>query len=715
MDGNPRTFLRAARVTWAGHCALTGILLCAVLACGGDGARRSQGSGEGRPDILLITVDTLRPDALGWVAGRTPTPSIDTLADEGFRTASAVSPVPLTLPAHASLLTGLLPRRHGARDNGQMAGEELETLAEVLGSQGWSTAAVVSGYPLAAEFGLDQGFDHYDDTLTAGEGAWRERPAPAAVSAAVAWLQEASSPWFLWLHLYDPHLPYEPPPELRRPGWRGAYDGEVAAVDRALGELLPVAASRSAGDLLTVFTADHGESLGEHGEASHGYFVYDSSILVPLVLRWPGRVAPLRADAPLRLIDVLPTLLDLLGLAALEGLDGASFAPLLAGETWTPPVAHLETLQPWLSYGWSPLVAARSERFKLIQAPEPELYELRRDPGEERDLLAGDAMGGEARRAVAKLRTALDAVEREPATSAGAVDDPRALARLQALGYIGGAGAAPDSPERLQDPKRMLAVRELLTTADEHLRGGRLEEAVGRFDEALTADPGNRFALARSGVALARLGDAAGAIGRLEEALATLPEQPEVLAVLAETLARAGRHGEAVRRWRQLVELQPRRASAWSNLGASLGSVGHIEEAVEALRRAVELSPDHSGRLARLAFAEYAAGDLVSAASHLEQVAKLAGRDAFPHAGALGLLRLRLGDTEAARRWLERSRRGEPEYAEARFELARLALAAGDREAARRALLEALEEAPALRARAEADAGLRGLLASAGG
>lgn len=704
----------AARVTGARHYALTGLLLWAAVACGGDAARRPRGTSERQPNILLISVDTLRPDALGWVAGRTPTPVIDDLADEGFRTASAVSPVPLTLPAHTSLLTGLLPRHHGARDNGHVAGEELETLPEILARHNWSTAAVVSGYPLAAEFGLDQGFDVYDDTLTAGEGAWRERPASAAVSAAVAWLRDASSPWFLWLHLYDPHLPYEPPPELRQPGWRGAYDGEVAAVDRALGELLPVAASRSAGDLLTVFTADHGESLGEHGEASHGYFVYDSTVLVPLVVRWPGRVTPSRADAPLRLIDVMPTLLDLLGLAAPEGLDGASFAPLLAGETWMPPVGQLETLQPWLSYGWSPLAAARGEHFKFIEAPEPELYDLRRDPGEEENLLAGDTVGGEARRALTELRTHLYAMVREQAASADAIDDPRSLARLQALGYTGGAAAAPDATEGLQDPKRMLAVRELLTTADEHLRAGRLEEAVARFDEALTADPGNRFALARSGVALARLGDTTGAIGRLEEALETLPEQPEVLAVLGETLDRAGRHGEAVERWRGLVEIQPRRASAWSNLGASLGKAGRSEEAVEALRRAVELSPGNAERLARLAFAAYAAGDLAAAAAHLERSAEFSGRDAFPHAGALGLLLVRLGDPEAARRWLERSRREEPEYAEARFELARLVLAAGDRDAARRALLDALAAAPTLRARAGADADLRDLLATAG-
>ncbi len=690
--------------------AVTGLLIFAVVACAGEGERRPTGAGGERPDLLLITVDTLRPDALGWVAGRTPTPVLDALADEGFRTPTAVTPVPVTLPAHVSLLTGLLPHRHGARDNGHVAREELETLAEILGRHGWSTAAVVSGYPLAAEFGVDQGFDVYDDTLTAGEGAWRERPASDAVSTAVAWLLEASSPWFLWLHLYDPHLPYEPPPELRQPGWRGAYDGEVVAVDRALGELLPVAASRSAGDLVTVFTADHGEGLGEHGEASHGYFVYDSTVLVPLVLRWPSRVRPVQTEAPVRLIDVLPTLLDLLGLAAPEGLDGASFASLLTGGVWTPPVARLETLQPWFSYGWSPLAAARGERFKLIEAPEPELYDLRHDPGEERNLLAGGAPDREARRALAELRPALEREASGPAASAAPIGDPRALARLEALGYVGGAAAAPEAPERLRDPKRMLAVRELLTIADEHLRAGRLEEAVQRFDEALRTDPGNRFALARSGIALAGLGDAAGAIERLEEALETLPEQPEVLAALAQTLARAGRHEEAVARWRQLVEIQPRRDSAWSKLGTSLGNLGRVEEAVGALRRAVELAPEDTGHVARLAFAEYAAGDLPSAVSHLERAAELAGRNAFPHSGALGLLRLRLGDPAGAHRWLARSRPEEPEYAEARLELARLELASGDREAARRALSEALRAAPELRARVEADAGLGALL-----
>jgi hypothetical protein len=188
-----------------------------------------------RPNVLLVTVDTLRPDALGWVSGGDATPTIDALASEGFGFAAAVSPAPLTLPAHSSLLTGLVPPRHGVRDNGQILGSGPRLLSEAFAAAGYLTGAIVSGYPLSREFGLARGFATYDDALTAGSGQWLERPAEQTTAAAVEWLRDAPEPWLLWVHYYDPHLPYTPPIDLRRSGPRGAYDAEVAAVDRALG------------------------------------------------------------------------------------------------------------------------------------------------------------------------------------------------------------------------------------------------------------------------------------------------------------------------------------------------------------------------------------------------------------------------------------------------------------------------------------------------
>lgn len=710
------------------------VLLLLIVALAACRDRPPQGAGEVEPatagdssapaNLLLVTVDTLRPDALGWVGGTNDTPEIDRLAAEGARFPAAVAPVPLTLPSHASLMTALVPPRHGVRDNGQVLGTAPATLAEALAAAGYATAAFVSGLPLAAAFGLDRGFATYDDRLTAGEGAWLERPAAETTHAAAAWLAAGdAAPWALWVHYYDPHFPYEPPPGLDRAGPRGAYDGEVAAVDRAVGELLRAAAAAS-GDrpLLTVFTADHGESLGEHGEGTHGFFVYDATVLVPLVVRFPGRVAPAESRAPARLVDVAPTVLDLLGLPPLaggDGVDGRSLAPFIAGRRAGPPPeippAYLETRQPWTSYGWSPLAAVRDGRYKLIAAPRPELYDLAADPGETVNLLAPATAAGrpapageEAERAARRLRTALREVEARPAASAGATDDPETLARLAALGYVGAGAAAGEPPPGLPDPKDRIALRETLTEADDRLRRGRTAEALAGFERVLAAEPGNRFALVRSGIALGRLGRHDEAIDRLRRAAAD-PAQAETRTALADALLRAGRPAEAADEWAEAVRLQPRRAAAWSGLGTALGRAGRPADAVEAMARAVELEPSSPERLVRLAFAEHAAGRTADAAAHLGAAASLAP-DRFAHAGALGLLLADLGRAAEARPWLAASRPEEPEFAAARHRLAALAAAAGDLAAARRALAEAIAADPALRARAAADPRLAPLL-----
>jgi len=280
------------------------------------------------------------------------------MAAQGVRFPAAVSPAPITLPSHTSIMTGYFPRRHGVRDNGQVVPAAPPTLAEAVQKAGYATAAFVSGFPLASQFGLDRGFGHYDDGFVRGSGQLLERPAEETTTAALAWVKAAREPWMLWVHYYDPHDPYDPPAKFRRSGPRGAYDGEVTYVDGAIGRLranLPVAATAS---LLTVFAADHGESLGEHGENTHGYFIYDSTLLVPLVFHFPRRLAP-REGKEARLVDVAPTILDLLGLPSLPATDGVSLVPTLEGREQEVPAAYLETQRPWISYGWSPLSAVR--------------------------------------------------------------------------------------------------------------------------------------------------------------------------------------------------------------------------------------------------------------------------------------------------------------------------------------------------------------------
>lgn len=688
-----------------------GALLAAVLltagcrrqsAANGTAPRRTAAAGAVSPSVLLVTLDTLRPDSLGWVFGRNETPALDRLASQGLRFPAAVAPAPLTFPSHAAMLTGVLPRRLGLRDNGQSLGSEPETLAGLLRGRGYSTAAFVSGYPLSRAFGLDRGFDAYDDAFTAGEGENLERPATATTKAAAAWLAAARSPWFLWVHYFDPHYPYEPPADFARPGARGAYDGEVAYADRAIGELL-AAAEASAGDrLVTVFAGDHGESLGEHGEGTHGFFVYDATVLVPLVFRYPGTIAPRESRAAARLVDLAPTVADLVGAPALPLADGVSL--VRARESEMPP-AYVETWQPWVSYGWAPLHALRQQRWKLIRAPRPELYDLSSDPGERNNLF--DAERDRARE-LETLRLRIEGLP--PAAAPGAAADVEAVAKLRALGYVGAGGNAGEPPASgLLDPKDAGALRDLLTDGDARLRRGEHRAAIRSFDAVLARDPANRFALLRSGVALLAAGDAERAVPRLARAVEGSPERPEARAALAQALVSAGRPGEAVPHAMEAARLQPRRASAWADLGSALGRAKRVPEAVAALERAAGLDPRDPALAARYAFALHAAGRIADAARELQRAAGLS-KEGFPHSGALGILLVDLGRAGEARRWLAASARGEGDFPEARFRLALLEAARGERESARRALAEAVAASPALRARARNEPSLAGLL-----
>jgi arylsulfatase A-like enzyme/Flp pilus assembly protein TadD len=604
------------------------------------------------------------------VAGRNATPVIDRLAGDGFRFPAAVAAVPLTHPSHSAMLTGLWPRRLGLRDNGQSLPSGPATLPEVLRAHGYATAAFVSGYPLDSAFGLDRGFGAYDDALTRGAGpeGELERPAAATAAAAAAWIRSAPRPWMAWVHFYDPHYPYEPPAEDRRPGPRGAYDGEVASVDRAIGALLPVVGGDAAGEVLTVFAGDHGESLGEHGEGTHGFFIYDSTVLVPLFVRFPGRVAPGSSVQPARLLDVAPTILDLLGLSPVAGVDGVTLRPLLAATPAAAEPAYIETYQPWLSYGWSPLRAVRYHGWKLIDAPRPELYALDADPKEERNVI--DAEPARA----AELQRLLQQAAALPAAGVAApVADADAVARLRALGYTGSAATPTEPPIRgLRDPKDGRELRDLLTEGDLRLRGGQVRLAMAAFDAALARDPDNRFALLRSGSALLEQGDALAAIARLQRAVALDPRQPEARSALADALGRAGRHQAAVEQWQEAVRLQPGRAEAWANLGSALGRSGKAKEAADAMARAVEIEPRNPRLLARLAFAEHGAGRIDDAARHLRESAEASAPGEFRHAGALGLVLLQVGRRDEARAWLARSGPSEPEYTEARRALTRL-------------------------------------------
>ncbi|MGE0641970.1 MAG: tetratricopeptide repeat protein, partial [Thermoanaerobaculia bacterium] len=401
------------------------------------------------------------------------------------------------------------------------------------------------------------------------------------------------------------------------------------------------------------------------------------------------------------------TVLELLGLPAWSGRDGVSLAGLFRGEKFSAPPALAESRRPWQSYGWAPLAAAIDGRWKLIAAPRPELYDLEADPGETRNLYAT------AERKIARRLAAVLAEQPSAAPVAAGRDDPETVAKLRALGYLGaGSPSANDAaiPPGLPDPKDRIGVWNRLGEAEQALERGDAATALARFDRALAEDAANPFALARSAEALTALGRPADAIGRLERAVRGAPDQPEIRRALAELLLLTGRTADAVVQWMELVRLQPRVAAGWTGLGAALGRSGERQRALEAMARAAELAPDDAELRAKVAFAAFGAGDRERAALELEQSARLAPSGTFAHAGALGVVLDDLGRSAAARSWLERATPREPEFAEARFRLARLQAGEGEVDAARDSLRQALAAEPGLRARALAEPRLEALV-----
>jgi len=538
-------------------------------------------SAEPPANVLLITIDTLRPDALGVMDGKRETPVIDELARSGRLFSAAVSPVPLTLPSHTSILSGLLPVHHGVRDNGQTVPADIPLLQQGLQQRGYRTAAFVSGFPLQAMFGLDRGFDHYDDEMRDGEQGWVERRAEDTVATSNAWLhaQQPDRPWFAWTHFYDPHDPYEPPREFWQPGPRGTYDGEVTYTDYWIGKLLEVAREVS-GDrpLLVVLTADHGEALGEHEERTHGFFVYDSTMRVPLIFSWPGRIAPAHGSEPVQLIDVAPTILELLDLPALETADGRGLGEALSdGEALDLHPALMETWLPWTYYGWAPLSAWLDREWKFIDAPAAELYDVSADPQEIRNLAS------EQPAVTDRLGIAMDALTTATQRVAATSQDDAAMQRLRSLGYVGVGAPVEAPPAGLADPKLRIDMRNTLQHGEDLLRMGRYAEAQDVFADVIAGDPDNRFANLRSGIALLRLGRIDAAVRVLGHAVVIEPRRAEARFALGDALMRAEKFAEAADQWAVLAELQPRRPEAWFNLASALEKTGDAARAQGAM------------------------------------------------------------------------------------------------------------------------------------
>lgn len=551
--------------------------------------------------VVLITIDTLRADRLGcYGAEHATTPEIDALAAEGVRFANAATTVPFTLPAHSSLMTGTYPPFHGVRENvGYQLDSGLPTLAEELAAGGFSTGGFVSAFVLDSRWGIGRGFEEYFDDFDPEESASGnlgavQRDGAETVAAAVAWLDEPrQGPFFLWLHLFEPHDPYTPPePHLSRHAGR-PYDGEVAYADALVGRLRRALEQRGLLERsLVVLTGDHGEGLGQHREGFHGFFVYDSTVHVPLVVRGPfadGRVI----DAPVSHVDLLPTLLELAGLRVPTEVQGRSLLPLLRGEAESEErMVYSESMYPLVHYGWAPLRSLRTRDHKLIAAPRPELYDLAADAGE------SDNVVQHHRRLYAELGGELDAlVERlgrgGRQEAAPAALDEETLAQLQALGYLAGRGgvaiADEDAAERA-DPKDRIDLHQLVMLAQSELGRNDLDAARGRLTEALARDPSMVDAHQMLGSIAMQQERPEDATGHFQAALEVRSDHAASLFGLAAAYRRLGRLPEALVGFEQLLRLDPGDVKAVAGVAELLQLLGRRPEAIAALEAAVAVA-----------------------------------------------------------------------------------------------------------------------------
>jgi choline-sulfatase len=571
-----------------------------------------------RPSLVLITLDTTRADHVGrMVDGQPLTPNLDALSRTGVRFTRALTPAPLTLPAHCSLMTGLNPPAHGVRDNGIAAlPADLPTLAAVLSAKGYATGAFVSSLVLDRRFGLDRGFAVYDDAMVAertGEQGYPERNAAAVTDAALAWASglPRGRPWLLWVHYYDPHAPYEPPGN-----WKGAsaarrYAGEVAYVDREVGRLLAALPATSGGRIVAV-VGDHGEMLGEHGEQEHGLFLYRAALEVPLILTGPGLAAGRSITETVGTRALPATLLSLAGLEAeaapfgrpLPGLGGPD------GEHTTP--VYSETLLPETAYGWSRLEAATDGKFRLIAAPRPELYDLAADPGETRNLF--DTRREDARRL---QQTILENERRaRSATPAAAAELAESLRRL---GYLSGS-----SPSRSggMDPKDGVALLEEFERAKALTRDGMTGEAVRQLRDLVRRSPGNVPFLVRLAEAEAADGDEKVALATLQDAIALNPRLDFLHAHAARIHSRARRDEEAKAEWEATLALNPRYAQAWLGLADIAARSGSSAQETALLERGEASGARSAAILTRLAQLDLAAGKTTEAGRHAEEAVR---------------------------------------------------------------------------------------------
>ena len=569
-------------------------------------------------NLVLVTIDTLRADRVGVYGGpENLTPEIDALAKRGVTFLDTSAHAPLTVPSHAALLTGKFPNKLGVRDNaGFPLAPSVETLAETLTEAGYRTSAFVSSYVLNRHTGLSQGFDTYADRFATGTvhltPASLERPGPEVAGEAEEWLKSAEEPFFIWTHYYDPHSPYEAPRAFADQWPDDPYNAEVATADWALGRLLRAIPDSMRSRTLIVFTADHGESLGEHGEPEHGIFLYDVALKVPLVMAGPNLPENVTYQHQVRHVDVVPTILSLLGLDSPSGIDGESLLPLLGQEAKGPSLtSYAESSLGHLHFGCSELRSLRDGHWKYIDAPRPELYNVKEDPGETKNLIHAEK--GIAEEMALELKN-LAGTE---VTSDPGLIDSETRERLRSLGYVGGtvslgSGGNEDPKDRIAD---YVAYIEKFNDALQALNDGRSQKAADGFGSLVREFPLSAEAHQYFGRALAGGEDYSAAMKAYNTAIELSPQSADIYLDAALCLAEQRDFNQAFDYVERGFGAEPNYFYGYLVEGIVARRAAMTSRATEAFEKALTLNPE-------LAVAEFELGTMAAERGAKEEAAQ---------------------------------------------------------------------------------------------
>ncbi len=617
------------------------------------------------PNVVIVTIDTLRADRVGCYGYQAAdTPNIDAIARAGIRFSQAYTPVPITLPAHASLFTGSFPTATGMHDfsNNELPNDAI-TLAKILRDNGYTTAAFIGAAVLDSRFGLNQGFDTYFDhfdfsRLLETNLDQMERRGDLVMDESLSWLKRSPRrPFFLWVHLYDPHHPYTPPEPYASRYRSRPYDGEIAFDDAQLGRLVAFLKDQRLFDqTLFVIAGDHGEGLGEHGEKTHGFFIYNTTLHVPLIFKIP-EVSPRVVEEEVSLVDVMPTVLQALKMRIPASVQGRSLLGQAMGRPGSAPSnIYAETYLPLLHFRWSQLRSLQSRGVKYIDAPQPEIYDLRSDPKELKNLYASRQSVGH------EMRDRLYGLIRRLTPSGGGaagkeLTDPALLERLKSLGYVAvSAGTFADTGgEPLPDPKDRIELYELVSEALADSQHGRYHESLAKLREAESTEANSLTINYLTALNYFRLKDFPRAIERMQATLRLDPKFALATFYLGQAQAQTNDIDGATVSFERTLELDPTNFIAAFNLGAAYLRKQRVDAALRQFQRATEINPQYAQAYGALGELYLYLKRPEDAAHALERAVSLAPRASKAHHN-LGLAYQALGRTADAQRELERAK-----------------------------------------------------------